>query len=172
MSPDHNTESVLLSNTRCVMRFLENGDMAKPGKTSDFWMRLARARERKGLTMDQQAIAKELGIFQSAVTKWKTGLGLPKLATAIKLATGAGVCVDWLLTGRPPELPGAQVDPELTRLLGFWEKLSEDLKKEIVGFAVFKRSTTASVPLEKLKEVEEKFARKDVTRGHPKAPGF
>lgn len=146
MDADYNTESVLHANTHCVFPLRENREVSKPGKTSDFWKRLARARERRGLSMDQKAIAKEFHVYQSAVTKWKTGLGLPKLDTVRKLAVSAGVCVDWLLTNRAPEFPGGAPDPEMAQLLQFWGDLSDELKRAVVGYAVYSQTGVLQAP--------------------------
>jgi transcriptional regulator with XRE-family HTH domain len=146
MLPDHNTDSVLDANTHCVLPLRENQSVGKMGKTSDFWRRLERARDRRGLSMDQKAIAKELRVYQSAVTKWKTGLSLPTLAKAIKLAIDAGVCVDWLLTGRQPEFPGGVADPEMGKLLEVWPDLSGELKRGVVAYAAFSRTGVLLLP--------------------------
>jgi len=95
--------------------------------------------------MDQKAIAKELHVYQSAVTKWKTGLSLPKITTVRKLAISSGVCVDWLLTSREPEFPGGAPDAHMAQLLQIWGNFSDEMKHAVVGYAFY--SQTGILPL-------------------------
>lgn len=115
--------------------------MARSAPTSDFWKRLSESRQAAGLSNDQEAIAKELDVWQSAVTKWKTGKGLPTLSKAIEIANKAGVCVDWLLTGRGQRNVGNTDDPRLAKLLSFWNQLPVEIAEEVLSFATFKRTT-------------------------------
>lgn len=144
--------------------------MAKSGDTSEFWKRLTKARLRKTLSMDQGDVAKELGVYQSAVTKWKTGKSLPTLANAIKLATDAEVCVDWLLTGRLPERPGLCVDAELAKLMAIWDALQPETAKEIVAYANYRRSIEGGDQPANSSNAEIRLKRKDhaVDRPHPR----
>lgn len=106
-------------------------------ETSAFWLRLTEARAARSLSMDQQVIAKELGVYQSAVTKWNTGKGLPTLDRCIQLARDAKVCVEWLLTGRAPKRPAGAGDAEFDVLMQAWDQLSTEAKREVVNFAKF-----------------------------------
>jgi transcriptional regulator with XRE-family HTH domain len=140
--------------------------MAKSGDTSEFWKRLTKARQRKNLSMDQGDIAKELELYQSAVTKWKTGKGLPILANAIKLALASDVCVEWLLTGRPPEHCGLGVDAELAKLVAIWDTLLPETAKEIVAYAVYRQSIQGTDPPAGASSAEIRLhKRKDARRG-------
>lgn len=128
--------------------------MGKNGPTSEFWKRLTNARDEARLSRDQEAIAKELGVWQSAVTKWKTGKGLPTLSKAIEIANRADVCVEWLLTGRGPRRPGAVDDPKLARLIGLWDKLLPETADEVLSFAIFKRASQNQSAANRIREIQ------------------
>jgi hypothetical protein len=57
------------------------------------------------------------------------------------MANAHGVCVEWLLTGRGPKHPGGTPDPELSRLLEFWDDLPPLEKHDVVSYAVYKGTT-------------------------------
>lgn len=95
---------------------------------------------RKDSTVKQQEVAKIFKVGQSSVTKWKTGKDTPSLPRAVDMAMEYGVCVEWLLTGRGPKYPGGTSDAELSRLLEFWDRLSNDTKRNVVGYATLQRS--------------------------------
>lgn len=57
--------------------------------------RIKEFRERSNLT--QEGLAKELGVTQSAVTKWETGAAMPRLGMMIKMSSIFGCTIDELL---------------------------------------------------------------------------
>jgi transcriptional regulator with XRE-family HTH domain len=59
-------------------------------------MRLAEMRERKGWS--QAELAEALGVTQSAVGNWESGIRLPRPRTLQRLASLFGVTIDYLLT--------------------------------------------------------------------------
>jgi hypothetical protein len=63
----------------------------------------------------QGKLAAIAGIKQPSVNDWKDGY--PAMDTAIRAATGLGVCVEWLLTERGPKRPAESDDPTLALLL-------------------------------------------------------
>ena len=131
--------------------------MPKPGETSDFWHRLVEMVGPEFPHNNQTAVGKLFGIGQSMVTRWKTGKDTPALPRAIKIATDYGVCVEWLLTGRGPKRPHDTQDPELARLLDFWDRLLPETRAEVVGFAVFKRTMQTTATPERIKEVHKQL---------------
>ena len=80
--------------------------------TTDFYARLERALTRKLKERPTQTrIAKHLGLkSQGAVANWKAGPSLPEPRHMVELAKWAGVCVEWLWTGRGPMYPDAAED--------------------------------------------------------------
>lgn len=144
--------------------------MPKAGEISDFWLRLAEMVGEGFPRNNQTAAGTLLGVGQSMITRWKTGKDKPALPRAIDLATKYGVCVEWLLTGRGPKHPGGTTDPDLGRLLEFWDKLLPDTKRNVVGYAILQRSIQTTASAERIKEVHEKLpeanhkARKDLSR--------
>lgn len=115
--------------------------MVESGKTSPFWRRLLRARAEHvpPLPSRQQDIAKTAGVYQSAVTKWKSGEGLPTLANCIALATEAGVCVEWLLTERGPMRPTAE-SPAETELLALFRLCDDDGQRWVIQTVKYGRT--------------------------------
>lgn len=63
----------------------------------------------------QGRLATLAGVKQPSVNDWKDGY--PAMDTAVRLATGLGVCVEWLLTERGPKRPPTPDDPTLALLL-------------------------------------------------------
>lgn len=130
--------------------------MPKPGNISDFWVRFT---EMIGepTTVKQKLVAKLFSVGQSSVTKWKTGLDTPALPRAREMAKRYGVSVAWLLDGHGTKFPGGATDPELARLLQFWDKLLPETKRSVVSFAVYQRSIQTTASPERIKDVHEKL---------------
>lgn len=112
---------------------------------------------RKDSTVKQQEVAKIFSVGQSSVTKWKTGKDTPSLPRAVDMALEYGVCVEWLLTGRGPKYPGGTSDAELARLLEFWDRLTTETKRNVVGYATLQRSIQSTA-------IKEAAAADKVTR--------
>lgn len=127
--------------------------MPKVGAISDFWERLAEMVGPEFPHKNQKAVGKLFGVGQSMITRWKTGKDTPALPRAIEIAKEYGVCVEWLLTGNGPKRPGDAPDPELGRLLEFWDTLTPTVKHEVVLYAAYRRS---------VKESHEKQPRKNI----------
>ena len=84
--------------------------------------RIIGAYENAGLTTSQTGIAKDLGIFQSAVGAWKRG-GNVKPGVMRLIAKHTGACMEWLYTGRGPRCPAS---PDLSALVDRLNTLDED----------------------------------------------
>jgi transcriptional regulator with XRE-family HTH domain len=124
-----------------TVRAGDNPDMSK-----DFWDRLQAAFKRAGLDTSQSAIARQVGIGQSAVARWASGGGYPTLDKCIKIALLTGCRVEWLLTGRGVMRGEGDDMDELTQsLLATWGQLSAQTKREILEFIEF-RAAKASPP--------------------------
>lgn len=63
----------------------------------------------------QGKLAAIAGVKQPSVNDWKDGY--PAMDTAVRLASGLGVCVEWLLTERGPKRPPDANNPTLALLL-------------------------------------------------------
>lgn len=96
--------------------------------------RLNEALADKGRPVTQGELAKIAGVKQPSVSLWKKAG--PKLQHAIRLALELDVCVEWIYTERPPKRPGPPPDPVALRLWGIWERLSYDIKQQILGYAL------------------------------------
>lgn len=89
------------------------------------------------LSMRQEDIAKDVGLaFQSAVTKWKTGKGEPSFEVYCKLATQAGVAVEWLITGRGDMRPREATDPITAQVIEALDALKPEGKIEVLKAAI------------------------------------
>src|SRR6185436_18847499 len=75
----------------------------------------ALAERHPGSKATQGRLAALAGVKQPSVNDWKDGY--PTMDTAIRLAFGLGVCVEWLLTERGPKRPPAADDHTLALLL-------------------------------------------------------
>lgn len=112
------------------------GNMSK--KT--IYDRLKEARTEAGLSVKQIDIAKEVGIKPPSVNKWAKEGGKMRLEHALQLAYSSGVCVDWLLTGRPPK-KALDRSSTVAKLLEALEGLPEDVQVEVLAFAEFRRKS-------------------------------
>ena len=105
----------------------------------DFWTRLVESFADCGLPASQTAIARALGVGQSAVNKWATGGGTPTHRRCAQIAMLTGVNVDWLITGRGVKKNQGGVMDELTKqLMERWIDLPADAKREVLAFVNFK----------------------------------
>ena len=93
--------------------------------------RIIEARKDAGQDTSQTSIARDLGIFQSAVGKWKRGHGA-KHTHMLWLAKTTGVCVEWLYTGRGQKHPA---NPDVLALIDALDDLSETDRAAVLRFA-------------------------------------
>ncbi len=108
---------------------------------SEFWNRLVEAFTDAGLDHSQTAIARQLGIAQSAVAKWANGSGYPHLRKCLYIAEMTGVSADWLLTGRGNKKQGdGHMDESTQALLAQWAELPASTKREVLEFVRWKAS--------------------------------
>jgi transcriptional regulator with XRE-family HTH domain len=112
--------------------------------TNDFWLRLVEAFTDAGLDHSQTAIARQVGVAQSAVAKWANGSGYPHLRKCLRIAEMTGVSADWLLTGRGNKKQGeGHMDESTQTLLAQWAELPASTKREVLEFVRWKAAQTA-----------------------------
>lgn len=147
VDPDNNTGSVISANTRSVIAFPDNLRMGRGGgKTSEFWVRLTRARTTcdPPKSMLQTDIATEYKVRQSAVTKWKTGgdkgSTKPEPEVVERMAQDLGCSFEWLWWGRG-EMRPKYMDP-ITELAveAMGELTTVEAKQEVVRAALAQRA--------------------------------
>lgn len=107
--------------------------MQKPQKKT-FWERLKQGLQEAGKPATQTHVAKVLGIEQPSVSEWNKPGGYPEMARAVEIADYAGVCVEWLYSGKGPIRP-PPFDALAQRLWSLWGRLDEATKGELVGIA-------------------------------------
>lgn len=96
----------------------------------------ARKSAKRPLGLRQKDVAKSVGLYQSAVTKWKTGKGLPTTDNVRALANEAGVSFDWLMTGVGQMRPTpAADDPDLVALIRHWHALNTEGRQYLLRTA-------------------------------------
>lgn len=132
----------------------------------------ARAEHRPALPSRQEDIAKAVGVYQSAVTKWKSGDGLPTLEKCRTLAEEAGVCVDWLLTGREPKRPsGLPVDAAEAELLEFFRLCDEDGRRWVLQTVKFGRTAAFTGNPDDRSAFQQRLVEK-TAKVHEKPPKY
>lgn len=83
---------------------------------------------KKGHTVSQSEMARDIGIPQGSLSQYENGTRLPNEENRIKLANYLGPEVYEIL-GAPVMMPD---DPMLNRIVYAWHKLSPDLQKHFV----------------------------------------
>lgn len=73
--------------------------------TETAWSRIQAAMRARGMKATQATAARIVGVSQPSVSDWAKG-SIPRMSHAVRLANRLGVCVEWLLTGRGPKVPG------------------------------------------------------------------
>lgn len=138
MDGDYNTASVINVNTRSAIGFGQTYSMARNGETSDFWVRLAQARRAKNASasMRQEDVAKDYGVRQSAVTKWKTGKSMPQPELVREMAIKHEVAFEWLNSGRGDMRPPKATDPITVQVIQAMESLRPEAKVEVLKAAL------------------------------------
>ena len=93
--------------------------------------RIIEARKDAGQDTSQTSIARDIGIFQSAVGKWKRGKGASH-DHMLWIARTTGVCVEYLYTGRGLKHPAK---PDVVDLMNDLDALSETDRAAVIRFA-------------------------------------
>lgn len=112
--------------------------MGKAGE-STFWERVTEALRDAGHEHSQMGVARLLGMSQGSVGRWAQGTGLPTMQNALDLALKAGVCVEWLLTGRGPKAPLAGLTRQEEVLLNRFRKLTPENRVSVLGWVALQR---------------------------------
>lgn len=116
-----------------------------------FRLNLKTLREERRIS--QAALAKELGVAQSAVGNWESGARSPDAATLLKIANYFDVTVDYLLTGEEKERPAVDGiplnDKELEWLRRF-QQASPEVKN--AALALLRAAEEAMKTIENIKE--------------------
>lgn len=138
MEGDYNTASVMRVNTRSANSFGQTDSMARSGDTSEFWMRLAKARQTQSppLSMRQEDLAKDYKVYQSAVTKWKTGKSMPQPELIRAMALKHNVAFEWLNSGRGDMRPPKATDVITLQVIEAMERLTPEAKVEVLKAAI------------------------------------
>lgn len=83
----------------------------------------------KGMTAAD--ITKITGISSTVFSEWKKGKSAPKTDKLILIARSLGTSVEYLVTGKKPEIP--DFSPELLELTELYLKLSDEQKNVVMN---------------------------------------
>lgn len=92
--------------------------------------RIARLRRSKG--WKQKELASQVGCSLQQVSKLERGSWMPRMSVIVRLADAFNVTADYLLTGRGPRKPGA--DLRLRERLPALERLPEPQRDSLIVF--------------------------------------
>lgn len=103
---------------------------------SEFWRRLVSVLHERGYGTKPIDVARLLDVYPSAVTHWRTGANLPKLARAIDIASLLEIDVNWLLTGQhePTSPDGTAMDARSAELLKLWNEMDLSARKQALDY--------------------------------------
>jgi transcriptional regulator with XRE-family HTH domain len=164
MGGNYNTVSVIGVNTRSAIGFGQTAYMARSGEISEFWRRFMTARRARdpSASARQEDIAKEYGVYQSSVTKWKTGKSLPKPKKMREIAAKEGCTFEWLNSGDGDMRPAKATDPITRQVIEAMEALSPDAKVEVLKAAIMQQTLqlpALAAQIEQANKTAEKLAK-------------
>lgn len=109
--------------------------MNPPSTKTTFWDRLLEAAKANGIDQTQEAIAKALGVRQSAVAKWKAG-GRPKTTRLEEIARKWRFNLNWLQTEEGPKRPvGTGEVDEVAEILAVFKTLNSSNRRAVLSVA-------------------------------------
>jgi transcriptional regulator with XRE-family HTH domain len=85
--------------------------------------RLKGVREQEGLS--QAELARRLGLSRSSIAKYEAGAHIPGVRVLVRLASGLGVSVDYLVGLRATSERAPRAQDELGQLLGLLEQVKD-----------------------------------------------
>jgi hypothetical protein len=157
---EDNTHGVISAITRSGIFRRHNLDVPKQSKSTDFWMRLSQASAacQPPISMRQKDLAAECKVYQSAVTKWKTGgddgKTKPRPAIIEALAKKRNVTFEWLNSGQGQMRPVEGVDRVTQLILDALRPLNEQSKREVLIAAYGQQQLQNPVIAAQLKEAQ------------------
>lgn len=109
--------------------------MNPPQPKMTFWDRLLEAAKANGIDGTQEAVAKALGVRQSAVAKWKAG-GRPKTTRLEAIARKWRYNLNWLQTEEGPKRPlGIGETDEISEMLSILRALNTNNRRALLSMA-------------------------------------
>lgn len=124
----------------------DTGRMPKPPNRTA-WERVKEALIDAGYAGKQSDVERLIGVKQGSVSEWNRVGVTPGLDTAIALGLKLNVCAEWILTERGPKRPGPPMEPAALDLWNAWGQLSDEDRREVVGFVKAKIPVVPSRPL-------------------------
>ncbi len=140
-TPVYNTESNNAASTQSDIVPHDTRRVPKDAGISELWRRFTEGV--KDLTppkaIDQETLATKMGVVQGTISNWKRGEKKPPIDRGIALAEYAGLCVEYLYTGKGPRRPWGDVGRPLAKLVDVWEELTPAQRDDLLQYAEFLR---------------------------------
>lgn len=111
--------------------------MPAAAETSALWQRFEEAclEAKPQKKIDQQTLAGKIKASQSTISNWKRGQKKPPIGRGIALADYAGICVEFLYTGKGPRTPWGDMSRPLAILVEAWEELDPAERDKLLEYA-------------------------------------
>jgi phage repressor protein C with HTH and peptisase S24 domain len=132
----------------------------KLDKDLTFWERLQKAADYSGVDSSPSSVARELGIGQSAVTKYVQGK-FAKRANTNKLAARRKVRSEWLFSGLGNMVAEEALDSDTLELLRLFRLLDDDARGRLLDGARYETRVAAAQAGSKRQKLEEELSRLD-----------
>jgi transcriptional regulator with XRE-family HTH domain len=133
--PKYITEIDIPGNAKSDTEGCHPSCMNVPATKTTFWDRLLEAARANGIDGTQEAIAKALGVRQSAVAKWKAG-GRPKTTRLEAIARKWRYSLNWLQTEEGPKRPlGVGEVDEAQEMLAVFKSLNLNNRRVLLTMA-------------------------------------
>jgi hypothetical protein len=87
-------------------------------------------------------LARRFGVTTTAAQKWLGGLSIPDQTNISRIAASLGVAASWLMSGDGAETVAIARDHFAAKLATVWGDLPDDVKGQIVSFALVQAATT------------------------------
>jgi hypothetical protein len=133
------------------------GKLDAEGRT--FWRRLEIASEWAGVDCSPSAIATELHVWPSAVTKYVEG-GFPAKDKINQLAVARKVKAEWLLSGHGDMVEEKLLDTETQEFLRLWRTLDRDAKGRLVTIASYESTIAQTQSTGRRLQLTDEMMRK------------
>lgn len=132
--------------------------MSKPKPPATFWERLVQASEYADVSCTPKDVAKELGIWASAVTKYLDG-GFPAKKKIAQLAIRRGVNAEYLLSGQGPMVSEKALDETTQELLKLWREIDDQAKERLLANLRYERTAAESLMTGKRQQLTSAIIR-------------
>lgn len=118
--------------------------MAKSAEKTGLGLRIAKARDRAGIS--QTELGRACGLTRSAVSQWESGGTEPTSANLRTIAVKCSVDYDWLATGRGFMSINDQ-DPQLIEAIQLFSEADPETRSAMILFLQARKLATSQQPV-------------------------